>query len=165
MKKFTHSLRGIATAFCLMAVSLAFADNITVDGINYTTKTDGTATVAKYTASAPYSGDIVISEKISYEGVEYTVVATAANSFVDCTELTSLVLPNTCVTIGRNCFKGDKKLKSITLNKTTKLTAAGIKKSLAGSKIKTVKVAKKKVKVYKKIFTKKVCGRKVAVTK
>ena len=111
MKKFTHSLmRSIATALCLMTVSLAFAATITVDGINYTTKAATTtapasATVAKY-GDVLYSGDIVIPEIITYEGVDYTVVATAANSFLDCTELTSLVLPNTCVTIGRNSFKG-----------------------------------------------------------
>ena len=87
-------------------------------------------------------------------------------AFAKCPKLTTFKISSKKLSsIGRNCFKGDKKLKSITLNKTTKLTAAGIKKSLAGSKIKTVKVAKKKVKVYKKIFTKKVCGRKVAVTK
>ncbi len=101
---------------CLATVVTVNSANITVDGINYTTKADGTATIAKYTinkatATTPadtlfYTGDIVIPEKFTYEGVEYTVVATAANSFVDCRDLTSLTLPATCVTIGRNSFKG-----------------------------------------------------------
>ena len=50
------------------------------------------------------------------------------------------------------------------------LKKAGIKNALKGSKIKTVKVKvgskkvnKKFVKKYKKIFTKKICGRKVKV--
>lgn len=62
-------------------------------------------------------------------------------------------------------FYGDKSLKTIYIQKTTKLTKAGVKKSLKGSKVKTVKVKKAKVKKYKKYFTKKNCGRKVKVKK
>ncbi len=102
---------------CLVSFSAIHAANITVDGINYTTNaTKKEATIAKYTIikatdTTPadtlfYEGEIVIPEKITYEGVEYTVVATAANSFLDCRNLTSLTLPSTCVTIGRNTFKG-----------------------------------------------------------
>ena len=87
-------------------------------------------------------------------------------AFANCPKLKTFSISSKKLSsIGANCFKGDKKLKSITLNRTAKLTKAGLKKSLAGSKIKTVKVAKKKVKAYKKIFTRKVCGRKVTVTK
>ena len=118
-KKFTAkqwSRRLLLMVGCLATLVAVQAATITVDGINYTPKSDGTATVAKYTitkatADTPadtafYKGDIVIPEKFTYEGVEYTVVATAANAFLDCKELTSLTLPETCVTIGRNCFKG-----------------------------------------------------------
>ena len=106
MKKFTISMRGIVSALCLLAVPLAFAASVTYNGINYTTATGGKATIAKYSTGSPYSGDIVIPETFTIDGVEYTVVATAANVFLDCVGLTSVELPNTCVTIGRNCFKG-----------------------------------------------------------
>ena len=110
----TWLCRLLLATFCLMTAVTLQAANITVDGINYTTKSDGTATIAKYTIDKSvtpadtlfYEGDIVIPEKITYEGVEYTVVGTAANSFLDCKGLTSLSLPATCVSIGRNCFKG-----------------------------------------------------------
>ena len=118
-KKFTTkqwSRRLMLVLGCLATLVAVQAATITVDGINYTTKSDGTVTVAKYTiikatAETPadtlfYTGDIVIPEKVTYEGVEYTVVATAANAFLDCKDMTSLKLPETCVTIGRNCFKG-----------------------------------------------------------
>ena len=105
----------LVMAVCLSGGLAAHAASITVDGINYTTS--GTkATVAKYTivkatADTPadttfYKGDIVIPETITHDGVVYTVVATAANSFLDCRELTSVTLPATCVTIARNTFKG-----------------------------------------------------------
>ena len=99
---------------CLFAVPKMNAANITVDGINYTTKAVGgenTVTVAKYTAPKNgdtifYEGDIVIPEFVTYNGVDYHVIAVAANAFLDCVNLTSLQLPESCVTIGRNAFKG-----------------------------------------------------------
>ena len=110
-------LRCIASGvLALTAFTAVQAASITHDGINYTTS--GTkATVAKYTIIREtkdtifYEGDIVIPATFEHEGVTYTVVATAANSFLDCRDLTSLVLPETCVTIGRNSFKGCTSLK------------------------------------------------------
>lgn len=120
---------------CLAAVTLAQAASITVDGINYTTKpSDGTATIAKYTIDKSvtpadtlfYSGDIVIPETITYEGIEYTVVATAANAFLDCKELTSVSLPATCVTIGRNTFKGCSSLRVSPIPETAISVGSGV---------------------------------------
>ena len=120
---------------CLTAMTAAQAASITVDGINYTTS-GNKATIAKYTiikatADAPadtlfYKGDIVIPEIVTYEGTEYTVVATAANSFLDCRELTSLTLPSTCVTIGRNTFKGCSALKNSPLPPTVTSVGTGV---------------------------------------
>ena len=126
--------RLVATMCCVVAVLIAYSANITVDGINYTTKTDGTATIAKYTIDKTvtpydtlfYAGDIVIPEKITYEGVEYTVVATAANAFLDCRDLTSLTLPATCVTIARNTFKGCSSLTISPLPSTVTSVGSGV---------------------------------------
>ncbi|MDR9830236.1 leucine-rich repeat protein, partial [Vibrio sp. FNV 38] len=65
--------------------------------------------------------------------------------------------------IGAKAFSGAKKLKTITV-KSTKLTAAKCKKCLSGSSVNTVTVPKAVKKMYtKKIFIKKVCGKKVKV--
>ena len=138
-KIFTHKkwLRSLLLVACLLGTATsAIAASITVDGINYTTKTDGTATIAKYTivkatADTPadtlfYSGDLVIPEKFTYEGKEYTVVGTAPNAFLDCRELTSLELPLTCVTIGRNCFKGCTSLLKSPIPETATSIASGV---------------------------------------
>ena len=119
---------------CVATVAAVQAANITVDGINYTTKTDGTATIAKYTIDKTvtpydtlfYAGDVVIPEKFTYEGVEYTVVATAANSFLDCRDLTSVQLPATCVTIARNTFKGCSSLQSSPIPETVTSVGTGV---------------------------------------
>ncbi|MCR4776639.1 MAG: hypothetical protein K5869_09715, partial [Saccharofermentans sp.] len=62
-------------------------------------------------------------------------------------------------------FFGDSALKTLQVKKSTKLCKSGVKNSLKGSAVKTVKVKKSKVKKYKKIFKKKNCGKKVKVKK
>ena len=67
--------------------------------------------------------------------------------------------------IGPFAFSGDKNLKTLYFKGTKSLTKSGVKNSLKGSSVKTVKVKKSKVKKYKKIFKKKNCGKKVKVKK
>ncbi|MBR1804077.1 MAG: leucine-rich repeat protein [Muribaculaceae bacterium] len=122
--KFTPlSLRQLLLGAAVLMVASAWGASITVDGINYTTSVDRTthqnvATVARYTINKTthdttwYVGDIVIPEIVNYDGVDYTVTATAANAFLDCKDLTSLQLPLTCVNIGRSSFKNCVSLKS-----------------------------------------------------
>ena len=89
-----------------------------------------------------------------------------ANAFARCTKLTSFTITSKILSkIGTYAFTKDSKLKTLYIKNTTKLTKKGVKKSLKGSKVKTVKVKKSKVKKYKKYFTKKNCGRKVKVKK
>ena len=87
-------------------------------------------------------------------------------AIVNCAKLNTFVITSAVLSkIGTYAFYGDKSLKTIYINKTTKLTKKGVKKSLKGSSVKTVKVKKSKVKKYKKYFTKKNAGRKVKVKK
>lgn len=111
MKKITTSwLRNVALSMVgLLALPAIAAAIITHDGINYSTS--GTnATVKRYTIAGTdttwYKGEIVIPQTFVEGGKTYTVVATAANAFLNCKEVTSIVLPPTCVKIGRSSFKG-----------------------------------------------------------
>ena len=89
-----------------------------------------------------------------------------SNAFARCPKLSSFTITSKYLTkIGTYAFNKDSKLKTLYIKYTTKLTKKGVKKSLKGSKVKTVKVKKSKVKKYKKYFTKKNCGRKVKVKK
>ena len=88
------------------------------------------------------------------------------NAFARCSKLSSFTITSSVLSkIGPTAFYKDTKLKTIYIKNTTKLTKAGVKKSLKGSSVKTVKVKKSKVKKYKKYFTKKNAGRKVKVKK
>ena len=59
-------------------------------------------------------------------------------------------------------MKKSKKTRTVKI-KTKKLTKKSVKNCFKGSKVKTVKVPKKYAKKYKKIFTKKNCGKKVTM--
>ena len=96
----------------------------------------------------------------------YRLKTISSKAIISCAKLKSFSITSPVLsTIGSYAFKGDKSLKTIYINKTTKLSKKRVKKSLKGSSVKTVKVKKSKVKKYKKYFTKKNCGRKVKVKK
>ncbi len=131
---YNHWLRRLMLAIvCVSAATALQAASITYDGINYTTS-GNKATIAKYTIDKTvtpydtlfYSGDIVIPETFTYEGTEYTVVATAANSFLDCRNLTSVKLPASCVTIARNTFKGCSSLTTSPIPETATSVGSGV---------------------------------------
>ena len=140
MKKITHYAYGrigLLLVAMLLCVAQAGAVTFTYDGINYKSGTGASAkdlTIQKYTIDKTvtpadtlfYSGDIVIPETIDYEGETYTVVATAANSFLDCKDLTSVQLPATCVTIARNTFKGCTSLSTSPLPSTVTSVGSGV---------------------------------------
>ena len=63
--------------------------------------------------STSYAGDITIPEKVTYEGVEYTVTAIGEFSFAECA-ITSVTIPTTVTTIGDYAFAASP-LMSVTL--------------------------------------------------
>ena len=89
-----------------------------------------------------------------------------AKTFVGCPKLKTFNITSSVLCkIGPYSFFADGMLKTLQIKKTTKLTKAGVKASLKGSFVKTVKVKKSKIKKYKKFFKKKNCGKKVKVKK
>ena len=88
------------------------------------------------------------------------------NAFARCSKLSTFVITSKVLNkIGQKAFYYDSKLKTIYIKNTTKLTKGGVKNSLKGSSVKTVKVKKSKVRKYKKYFKKSNSGRSVKVKK
>lgn len=81
---------------CLTLIALCWtvaiqAQTAIVDGINYSLNADAkTAGVTK----SNVTGDIVIPEKITVDGVEYSVTSIVVNAFGGCKALTSVAMPS-----------------------------------------------------------------------
>lgn len=91
-----------------------------------------------------------------------SITTVGDNAFKNCTKLTTVTLPAKVESIGDNAFAGCKSLKTITIKSKT-LTAENVsKKAFKGIKAGTViKVPKKKLKEYQKLFVKKGLSKKV----
>lgn len=110
MKK---QLRITLLALCMMVTTAFYSAAFTVDGITYGVLSADNATVE--VKSGNYSGDIVIPEKVTDGGVEYTVTAIGNSAFYYCYSITSITMPNTITSIGESAFEVCVGIKTITI--------------------------------------------------
>lgn len=107
---------------CLTLIALCWtvaiqAKTATVDGINYYLNADAkTAEVTKSTAT----GDIVIPEIITVDGVEYSVISIGYEAFKESRALTSVAMPSV-TSIGNNAFSYCSSLTSVTMPSVTSI--------------------------------------------
>ena len=95
----------------MLSPMMALAYDAEIDGIYY--DFEGTeATVVK--GDNQYTGDIVIPESITYNETEYSVVCIGDYAFSDCSDLTSISMPNSVTCIGIRAFCLCEGLTSIT---------------------------------------------------
>ena len=93
---------------------LASAYDCQVDGIYYNLIPKGNA--AEVTSGDnKYTGDVVIPEKFTYEGVEYSVASIGESAFSNCSGLTSVTIPNSVTSIGNWAFDSCSGLTSVTI--------------------------------------------------
>ncbi len=93
----------------LLCLSLsARAHDAEVDGIFYNLDaTNKTATVTfkgDNPADYEYSGDVVIPETVTYDGITYSVTSLGLGCFYYCSSLTSITIPNSVTSLGDYCF-------------------------------------------------------------
>jgi hypothetical protein len=102
--------------FCILTglfLSLsAFAQDFTLDGINYNVISDSSVEV---TSRGSYTGDIIIPYSVDYLEREYIVTSMGDGAFSGCSELTSITLPEGLTSIGGSAFRNCRGLTSITL--------------------------------------------------
>ena len=106
----------------LLCLSLsARAHDAEVDGIFYNLDADNkTATVTfqgdNYDSyNNEYSGDVVIPETVTYNGITYSVTSLGWACFTYCSSLTSITIPNSVTSLGAWCFSGCSSLTAITI--------------------------------------------------
>ena len=94
---------------------LASADAVEIDGIYYNLVPKAKA--AEVTSNPNYySGDIVIPEKVNYDGVDYDVTTIGERAFSSCYNLVSVDIPNSVMNIGNSAFWACKNLGSVKLS-------------------------------------------------
>ena len=93
---------------------LASAYDCQVDGIYYNLNSEE-KTAEVTSGDNKYTGDAVIPEKFTYEGVEYSVTSIGNYAFQVCTGLTSVTIPNSVTTIGEHAFTHCTGLVSVTI--------------------------------------------------
>lgn len=91
--------------FQFIALS-ALAYDAEIDGIYYNlNQTDQTAQVTFFENNKPvYSGDIILPESVPYDGVTYKVTSIGKQAFDNCSELRSMVIPNSVTSIEEFAF-------------------------------------------------------------
>ena len=106
----------LLTLLLSMMSTNTFAYDAEIDGIYYNLIK---GKYAEVTFSAEglnsYSGDVVIPEKVTYEGEEYTVEGIGYSAFFKCPNLTSITIGNSVTSIGDHAFFGCSSLTSITI--------------------------------------------------
>ena len=106
---------------CLLIGITVHAHDFEVGGIYYniTSSTNKTVSVtyqgSSYSESIEYNGEITIPEIVTYNNVEYCVVAIGESAFYGCDGLTGIIIPNSITSIGFYAFFGCSGLASITL--------------------------------------------------
>ena len=69
--------------------------------------------------SAKISGDVKIPENVTFAGEKYTVTSIGWNAFWECTDLTSVTIPNSVTTIGNAVFWCCSRLTLLTIENAT----------------------------------------------
>lgn len=109
---FTKSI--LVVSYLIFAnTCLAKAKFEIVDGLRYLLAQDDMTATLLYNANEPYSGNIIVPEKISVDDKEYTVTALAENCFVQCKGLTNVTIPASVTKMGDYCFRDCTNLTSI----------------------------------------------------
>ncbi len=71
--------------------------------------------------SSTKTGLVIIPQTITYDDVDYTVTEIGWYAFYECTDLISVIIPNSVTRIETNAFKGCSGMTSITIPKNVRI--------------------------------------------
>ena len=110
-----NSLRALFLSLAVLLSLPMLAVKVEIDGINYelVSKVKQATVIAK--SSGKYSGEVVIPESVVYEGTTYSVTSIGEFAFYECSDLTSVTIPNGMTCIGGGAFYRCYALTSVTI--------------------------------------------------
>ena len=83
----------------MMLSQIVSAERFEVNGIYYSTSGNNAA-VVQADGSNIYSGDVVIPSTVNYNGNTYNVTSVSSDAFLKCSNLTSVIIPESVTSIG-----------------------------------------------------------------
>lgn len=117
MKDWTCISSGFRTVLLTLVLfaSPALAYDFETGGIYYTIE-GNKATVTS--GEQLYSGNVTIPQTVTHNGIDYAVIAIGSKAFNECSQLTSISIPNSITSIGSGAFWDCTSLKNITIPNT-----------------------------------------------
>ena len=115
-----HLLQSTILLLALLMPAVACAYDIKVDGIYYDIiNNEAVVTYEHYSSYtyyySDYSGDVTIPATVSWGNKTYPVTAIGEHAFYECTDLRSVVIPNSVTSIGSAAFSGCSGLTSVNI--------------------------------------------------
>ena len=107
MKKKIFTLLLAVTA----GIGTMFAVEVPIGGLYY--DLDATNQTAEVARNSSASGEIIIPSSVTYNSATYSVTSIGWGAFRDCTDLTSVTIPNSVTSIGNEAFYNCSGLTSI----------------------------------------------------
>ena len=107
---------GILDSFISVKSNQAYLNNGIYYILNCQEKTALVSKTWEGSKYKKYSGDIVIPDTVHYYEDKYAVTAIRNDGFYNCSDLTSVTLPEGITSLGENCFYNCGKLTSVTLS-------------------------------------------------
>ena len=108
-------MKKIYLLLSLMLLPIVASAKVEIDGIFYELYPESkTAEVAK-NPFGKYTGDIVIPTLVSYDNIQYSVTSIGDWVFSECSDLTSITIPNSVTSIGDDTFSNCSGLTSVTI--------------------------------------------------
>lgn len=105
--------RFLSLVFAYAFAGQAWAQNFTIDNLNYEVTNASKKYVSVRKAEMEIKDSLVIPSEVVNDDITYTVVSIADRAFYGCSELISVDIPKSVSSIGRSAFYGCRGLTSI----------------------------------------------------